>query len=62
VIQDQILGTYLNSIRHAVRKLESDIARGKFASLYDLGTLQGQLQGLEQAEELLTAAIDQADI
>lgn len=62
MIQDQILSTYLNGLNKKIQDLQIDIAKAKFADLYEVGILQGHVAGLEQARELLIQAVDQENI
>jgi len=62
VIQDQLLSTYLSGLKKKIQDLQIDIAKAKFADLYEVGILQGHVAGLEQARELLIQAVDQENI
>lgn len=62
MIQDQILNTYLTGLNRKIQDIQADIAKAKFADLYEVGILQGHVAGLEQARELLVQAIDQENI
>jgi len=61
VINDKVIGGYVNSLNHEIEKLEKDIARANFTDLYPLGKLQGQVVGLEAAKQLLMNVLEQED-
>ena len=55
---DAITAT-LVQLKESIQALEKDISRARIKDLYELGHLQGQLIGLEKAQNILLGKVDE---
>ena len=61
MIQDQVFNHLLMSLRESEARVLEALATKSFESRYELGQVQGRLQGLREARAILIEALEEFD-
>ena len=62
MIKDKFVGQYIGNLKAEISKLKDALADGNHQDLYTVGRLQGEINGLRKALDLLEADLEDLDI
>lgn len=61
MIQDQFIAQYVSSLESQIIQLKYDLALANLTDMYQVGKLQGKIQGLMQAKDLVLNICEELD-
>lgn len=61
MITDKFIVKFVHEIKNRISEREKDVARARIDDLYSHGRIQGSIDGLEEALNVLTETIEDID-
>lgn len=58
---DEVLKTYIGDLSREIADKQAGLAERTFTDMYQVGTMQGEIRGLQEALRILTSVIEDAD-
>lgn len=58
---DEVLKTFVGDLSREVADKQQALAERTFTDMYQVGIMQGEIRGLQEALRILTSVIEEAD-
>lgn len=58
---DRLLADYIGNLKIEVAEKQAALSNNRFTELYEVGILQGEIRGLQNAISVLERTIEEAD-
>ena len=62
MINDKFIAQYVGALKQSISDVKDALANGRHDDLYSVGRLQGHVDGLKSALELLEADLEAMDV